>query len=159
MKKRIFAFIQKKYLCTICSTDGNQPWANTFYYVFDAPNRRLIYVTSTDTHHAHLMANNPNVAGTIFSPTRFNPSLQGVQFIGKAHQLEGAAAEEAKTLYKKEYQHELIDSLSVWEVVIEYTKMVDHTLGFYSKLEWHFDKEDEIENLEQIRKYNRTVTE
>lgn len=122
----------------MCCTDGKQPWANTFYYVFDEKNYRLIYVTDEKTHHATVMSHNPQVAGTIFSPTRFNPSLQGVQFIGTAQILRGQEAEIAKNLYKKSYQHEIIDTLSVWQVSLHYIKMVDHTLGFYSRLEWRY---------------------
>lgn len=136
MKKRIFAFIKKKYLFTLCCADNNIPWANAFYYVFDEENNRLIYVTSETTHHALTMMKNPQVAGTIFTPTRFNPSLQGVQFTGEAKMLTGKAADIARDLYKLEYKHEIIDTLSVWQVTLDYIRMVDHTLGFYSRLEW-----------------------
>lgn len=144
MKKRIFTFIKKKYLCTVCCSDGNQPWANTFYYVFDEDNHRLIYVTSDKTYHAKTMFQNPNVAGTIFSPTRFNPSLQGVQFTGIAKKLEGDEIEKAAELYKKEYKHEVIDKLSVWEISLQYIRMIDHTLGFYGKLEWRVNEPDTV---------------
>lgn len=141
MKKRIFAFIKKKYLCTICCADNNVPWANTFYYVFDEKNHRLIYVTSETTHHARTMQQNSKVAGTIFTPTRFNPSLQGVQFTGNAKMLSGKAATIARDLYKLEYKHEIIDSLSVWQVTLDYVRMIDHTLGFFSRLEWKIGDE------------------
>ncbi|MDG6480338.1 pyridoxamine 5'-phosphate oxidase family protein [Glaesserella parasuis] len=89
MQKRIFNFIQKKYLCTISCARNNIPWSNAFYYVFDEDNLRLIFVTSLTTYHSQVMLENPNISGTIFVPTRFHPSLQGVQFTGKARKLEG----------------------------------------------------------------------
>lgn len=145
MQKRITSFIQKKYLCTICCSDNDVPWANAFYYVFDEKKHRLIYVTSTQTHHAKVMQANAQVAGTIFTPTRFNPSLQGVQFTGKAHKLEGEEERIARTLYKKEYSHELIDSLSIWEICLEYVRMIDHSLGFFGTVEWKLGEPEKHE--------------
>lgn len=145
MQKRIVSFIQKKYLCTICCSDNDVPWANAFYYVFDEKKHRLIYVTSNQTHHAKVMRINAQVAGTIFTPTRFNPSLQGVQFTGKAHKLEGEEERIARTLYKKEYSHELIDSLSVWEICLEYVRMIDHSLGFFGTVEWKLGEPEKHE--------------
>ncbi len=139
MQKRIFSFIQKKYLCTLCCTQNDLPWANAFYYVFDEDNRRLIYVTGEQTYHSKVMQENPNVAGTIFTPTRFHPSLQGIQFTGKAKCLEGAEYELAKELYKKEYSHELIDKLSIWEVKLDYIRLIDNSLGLFSTVEWKRD--------------------
>lgn len=150
MKKRIANFLRKKYLCTLCCTENKLPWANTFYYTFDADNRRLIYVTSDNTHHGRVMQKNPSVAGTIFTPTRFNPSLQGLQFTGQAKMLEGEEADLAKMLYKRDYQHYLIDELPVWEVRLEFARLIDHSLGLFGKVEWRLgetDDENDWENL------------
>lgn len=147
MQKRIFSFIQKKYLCTLCCTQNNQPWANAFYYVFDEENHRLIYVSGEQTYHSKIMKENPNVAGTIFTPTRFHPSLQGIQFTGKVKPLQGEEAEIAKTLYKKEYSHELIDKLSIWEVSLEYVRLIDNSLGLFATLEWR--KGESLETINQ----------
>ena len=136
MQKRIFTFIQKKYLCTLSCIHNNAPWANTFYYVFDKENYRLIYVTGEQTTHSQAMLNNPNIAGTIFTPTRFTPSLQGVQFTGKARKLENEEEEIARELYKAEYSHELIDKLSMWEVQLDYIRLVDNSLGLFGFVEW-----------------------
>ncbi len=143
MQKRIFSFIQKKYLCTLSCTQNNLPWANAFYYVFDEENLRLIYVTGEKTHHSKIMVENPNVAGTIFTPTRFHPSLQGIQFTGTAKLLKDEDGEKARELYKKEYSHELIDKLSVWEVQLEYVRLIDNSLGLFSTIEW---KRNESQN-------------
>ncbi len=136
MQKRISSFIQKKYLCTLCSVENDRPWANAFFYVFDEANERLIYVTGENTHHAHLMQQNPNVAGTIFTPTRFSPSLQGIQFTGSAYRLQGEDAEYGRHLYKAAYQHSLIDILSVWEVKLEFIRLIDNSLGLFAHIEW-----------------------
>ncbi|OOH88473.1 hypothetical protein BMT54_08725 [Pasteurellaceae bacterium 15-036681] len=143
MQKRISNFIAKKYLCSVCCTENDKPWANAFYYVFDQENLRLIYVTSDQTHHGQVTLRNPNVAGTIFTPTRFNPSLQGVQFTGIARRLEGDDAEIARALYKKEYHHEIIDQLPVWAIALEYVRMIDHSLGFFGTVEWKLGEPEE----------------
>lgn len=143
MQKRIFTFIKKKYLCTLSCVHNGGPWANAFYYVFDQENYRLIYVTGDSTVHSQAMSHNPNVAGTIFAPTRFTPSLQGVQFTGKARKLEGEEQEIARALYKTEYTHELIDKLSMWEVQFDYIRLVDNSLGLFGFVEW---KRSDIDN-------------
>ncbi|WP_373819445.1 pyridoxamine 5'-phosphate oxidase family protein [Glaesserella sp.] len=145
MQKRITSYIHKKYLCTVCCTENAHPWANVFYYVFDEENHRLIYVTSDQTYHAKVMSENPNVAGTIFTPTRFNPSLQGIQFTGQARILEGKQKQIAKDLYKQTYQHELIDQLSVWEISLEYVRMIDHSLGMFGTVEWRLGETEKSE--------------
>lgn len=150
MQKRLFSFIKKKFLCTLSCSENNQPWSNVFYYIFDEENQRLIYVTSDKTHHAKVMTHNPQVSGTIFSPTKFVPSLQGIQFTGIAKQLFNQDADYARELYKQAYSHSLIEELSVWEVRLEYIRMVDHTLGFYGKLEWRQGEPNTISDLEQI---------
>lgn len=146
MQKRIFTFIQKKYLCTLSCINNDRPWANAFYYVFDKDNYRLIYVTGDKTTHSKAMSMNPYVSGTIFAPTRFTPSLQGVQFTGISRMLEHEEKEIAKSLYKKEYNHELIDKLSVWEIQLEYVRLVDNSLGLFGYVEWHRGESDKLES-------------
>lgn len=150
MQKRLFAFIKKKFLCTLCCTNDSQPWANVFYYVFDEENHRLLYVTGSQTHHANVMSKNPKIAGTIFSPTKFVPSLQGIQFTGIAKQLFNEDADIARTLYKQAYSHTLIEDLSIWEVRLNYIRMVDHTLGLYGKFEWREGDSDDTTDIKDL---------
>ncbi|HHE3464951.1 hypothetical protein [Pasteurella multocida] len=39
-------------------------------------------------------------------------------------------------LYKTEYSHHLIDQLTVWQVELEYVRLVDNSLGLFSTIEW-----------------------
>ncbi|MCK3654693.1 hypothetical protein A4G19_02605 [Pasteurellaceae bacterium Macca] len=150
MQKRISSFLHKKYLLTLCCCENDQPWANAFYYVFDEENYRLLYVTSDQTHHGKVIRNNPQVAGTIFIPTRFHPSLQGIQFTGKSQVLHGEAQKIARELYKKEYSHELIDQLPIWEVSLEYVRLIDHSLGLFGTMEWKLGEPEQDEFNEMI---------
>ncbi|MGY4676855.1 pyridoxamine 5'-phosphate oxidase family protein [Pasteurella sp. P03HT] len=136
MQKRVADFIKKQYLFTLACVDNNMPWANALYYVFDEHLKRLIYVTGEQTQHAQIMSKNPQVAGTIFVPTRFVPSLQGVQFTGKAKQLFGEEAELARLYYEASYSHQLIRQLSIWAVDLDYVRLVDNSLGLFSAIEW-----------------------
>lgn len=149
MQKRISQFLHKKYLLTIACCEQDTPWANALYYVFDEAHERLIYVTGEQTHHAKVMLNNPRVAGTIFTPTRFYPSLQGVQFTGSAKMLKGKDATYARNLYKTQYKHELIDQLSVWAIELEFVRLLDHSLGLFGKIDWRKGdpEEEELESL------------
>ncbi|MDO5055017.1 pyridoxamine 5'-phosphate oxidase family protein [Pasteurella oralis] len=147
MQKRLVDFIKKQYAFTLACTENDLPWANGLYYVFDEDLKRLIYVTGEQTHHAKIIMKNPQVAGTIFVPTRFVPSLQGVQFTGKSKQLYGKEAETAFQLYEETYSHQLIRRLSVWEIELEYVRLVDNSLGLFSTIEWKKGQEVEEEDL------------
>lgn len=136
MQKRVTDFIKKHYLFTLACVENNTPWANAFYYVFDEHLKRLIYVTGEQTHHAQITNKNPKVAGTIFVPTRFVPSLQGVQFTGTVKQLFGEEAELARLHYETSYSHQLIKQLSIWAVDLDYVRLVDNSLGLFSAIEW-----------------------
>ncbi|WP_424406578.1 pyridoxamine 5'-phosphate oxidase family protein [Pasteurella sp. PK-2025] len=146
MQKRIVNFIKKHYLCSISCCDGNRPWSNAIYYVFDEKQECLIYITTDSTYHAQVMCQNPYVSGVIAMPTRFIPSLQGVQFTGIAKKLEGEEAEAALRFFKKSFSHHMIDPLSVWAIDLEYIKLTDRSLGLYGKVEWH--KGEEYEEVE-----------
>lgn len=68
-------------------------------------------------------------------PQNLSP-LQGVQFTGRSSQLFSTQAEQARALYKTEYSHHLIDQLTVWQVELEYVRLVDNSLGLFSTIEW-----------------------
>ncbi|QGM80463.1 pyridoxamine 5'-phosphate oxidase family protein [Otariodibacter oris] len=142
MQKRMASYIKKMYLFTLSCTHNDIPWATAHYYVFDEERKRLIYVTSDRTHHAQTVFKNPIVAGTIFTPTRFHASLQGIQFTGRTAMLEGDEAQLGRKLYKALYDHRLIDELPVWEISLEYIRMIDHSLGFFNSIEWRIEDED-----------------
>lgn len=148
MQKRILNFIKKHYLCAISCSNNNRPWTNFVYYVFDEELKRLIYITTDTTYHAKVMTKNPHVSGVITIPTKFIPSLQGVQFTGYAQKLVGEDSENARKLFKENNSHYLIDELSVWAIDLEYVKLIDHSLGLYGKLEWHNGKEIGQDSIE-----------
>lgn len=144
MQKRIISFLKKKYLCTVCCAENNSPWAVSCYYFFDEDLHRLLIISSEKTHHGTIMLTNPAVAGTISEPTRFNPSLQGIQFLGTAKRLEDEEAIHAKTLYSTEFNHELIDQLPIWEISLDYIRLIDHSLGIFGTIEWRKGEEASI---------------
>lgn len=143
MQKRIINFIKKHYLCALSCVHHGRPWSLCVYYVFDEKHTRLIYITTDSSYHAQVMRQNPHISGIISVPTRFIPSLQGVQFTGQAKKLIGKEAKLARDAFKQQHSHYLIDQLSVWAVELEYVKLIDHALGLYGKIEWCKGKECE----------------
>lgn len=136
MQKRIVNFLNKKYLCTLSVAENNQPWSFACFYKFDEAHCRLIYMSSEHTTHAKIMRQNPKVAGTIFSPTRFHSSIQGIQFLGIVNRLTGKDALAAKALYKAEFKSYIEDELAIWEVQLEQVRLIDNSLGKFGKMEW-----------------------
>ncbi|MGC7590504.1 pyridoxamine 5'-phosphate oxidase family protein [Bisgaard Taxon 46] len=148
MQKRIVNFIKKHYLCAISCSDNNTPWTNFIYYAFDENAKRLIYISCDSSYHSQVISKNPRISGVITMPTKFIPSLQGVQFTGYAKKLANGDAETARELFKKSHSHYLIDELSVWAIDLEYVKLIDRSLGLYGKLEWHNGKEIGQDSIE-----------
>ncbi|WP_150538344.1 pyridoxamine 5'-phosphate oxidase family protein [Actinobacillus vicugnae] len=136
MQKRIANFLHKKYLCTLSVTENNQPWAFACFYKFDEANCRLLYMSSDQTNHSQIVQRNPQVAGTIFSPTRFHSSIQGIQFLGVVHRLSGEDAQFAKELYQAEFKPYFDETLAIWAVELEQVRLIDNSLGKFGKMEW-----------------------
>ncbi|MDE8034252.1 pyridoxamine 5'-phosphate oxidase family protein [Actinobacillus equuli subsp. equuli] len=136
MQKRIANFLNKKYLCTLSVADDKQPWAVACFYKFDEANCRLIYMSSEQTTHSKILHKNPQVAGTIFSPTRFHSSIQGIQFLGIVNLLSGEEAKIARELYEAEFKPYVDDRLAIWEVKLEQVRLIDNSLGKFGKMEW-----------------------
>lgn len=153
MQKRISNFLTKKYLCSLATVENSHTWSFVCYYVFDQENNRLIYLTSDESKHAQLMAQNPEVSGTIFTPTKYQSSLQSLQFLGTAHKLEGNSARIAKNLYRLERNHPLINELTPWEIKLTFARLTDNSLGLSSKMEWHLgDTTKFIDQFETVQK-------
>lgn len=153
MQKRISNFLSKKYLCSLATVENNQAtWSFVCYYVFDKTNQRLIYIANDQTKHAQLMAKNPNVSGTIFTPTKFRSSLQSLQFTGLATKLEGESARIAKDLYKAEHHHPLIDEQSPWEIKLTFVRLTDNSLGLFSKMEWRLGESTDGDEFETVQR-------
>ena len=37
--------------------------------------------------------------------------------------------------------------MSIWQVSLEYIRMIDHTLGFLNAIEWRYDWDEQLEAL------------
>ncbi|WP_018651631.1 pyridoxamine 5'-phosphate oxidase family protein [Actinobacillus capsulatus] len=152
MQKRIANFFNKKYLCTLSVTENNQPWSFACFYKFDEANCRLIYMSSEQTTHSKIVHKNPKVAGTIFSPTRFHSSIQGIQFLGTVNRLSGEDAQAAKELYKAEFKPYVDDELPIWEVQLEQVRLIDNSLGKFGKMEWKKGDPEVCDDFQTIQK-------
>lgn len=137
MQKRIVNFFNKKYLCTLSTVDGEQPWSFACFYKFDEKEKRLIYLTSEKIKYAQLMMQNPKVSGTVFTSTRFHLAIQGAQFLGVAKMLKVKAEKTARAMYNAEFKPYINDDLSIWEIRLEQVCLIDHSFGRFGKMEWH----------------------
>lgn len=93
-------------------------------------------MTEPDTRHGALMAQNPQVAGTVNGQPRSVLLIKGVQYRGRVVRLTGAAENLARTAYQKRFPVSRKVSAPLWEITLEEVKMTDNALGFGKKIGW-----------------------
>lgn len=130
----ICRYLKKQHVLTLCA--GSPPWCASCFYVFDERSMAFWLMTETDTRHAELMRQQPQVAGTISGQTRSVMLIKGVQYQGEIRQLTGDAAAEARRTYVKRFPVAIKAKAPLWAIALSELKMTDNTLGFGSKLHW-----------------------
>ena len=136
---RIIRFIRKHHVFTLATTVNQQPWCACCFYVFDEQTISLVFTSDTDTRHISEALSNPQVAGNIALETKIIGLIQGLQFSGILHQLEGEDYEKAKNQYLKRFPYAapFLGATAIWNLEISMMKMTDNKLGFGKKLLWY----------------------
>ena len=137
MNERIDLFLDNQKVATICCTDDDHhPYCFSCFYALDAKNGLLLFKTNADTHHAKLLMNNDQVAGTI-QPDKLNPlAIKGVQFTGTVLRPSDDQCKEGSGIYHRTYPFALAMPGDIWAVQLEVVKMTDNTLSFGKKIHW-----------------------
>lgn len=137
MQKGIIDFIKENKIATICCTDGDStPHCFHCFYVLDEDNHLLFFKSSSQTKHSKLLANNPNIAGSILPDKIDLLSLKGIQFSGKIIYSEFPNNIKPDTFYHKKMPFALAKPGHVWCIELTKIKMTDNTKIFGKKLRW-----------------------
>ena len=134
--EKILAYIKGNAVLTICSAQGNVPWAANCFYVFDAARMQFLILTSLETRHGAEIQENCWVAGTFSSQQTSVIKIRGLQYSAIARRLAGEEEEGARNLYYRKFPAARLHSAPIWSVAPYVLKLTDNTLGFGTKIVW-----------------------
>jgi hypothetical protein len=137
MNDRMVDFITNQKVATICCVDEeNKPCCFSCFYAFDAERKLFYFKSEMSSHHAQLLLQNTNVAGTI-QPGKLNPlAIKGIQFTGRILSAKDELCSKAEMIYHKRFPFALTMPGEMWTLQLEVIKMTDNTLSFGKKLHW-----------------------
>ena len=121
--------------------DGRPQTAPLFYA--ENENLDLIFISEAKTDHAHNIARDPRVAGSIAADGQNWVNIRGLQFEGTCTRLSGPDAREASRVYASKYpfiQENKILKLALskayyFKIKPTWIRLVDNTQGFGHKQE------------------------
>lgn len=130
-------YVAGHHVVSLAASAENSVWAASVFYAFDVPGQRLLFVTSPTTTHGRLMLINPTVAATISTQGKDITKLRGIQLRGTSALLTGAEADCGRKLLAATSPVPIPVDVALWALAPTYIKMVDNSMGFGHKEEWH----------------------
>ena len=104
--------------------------------VADSRYGTVLGVHMAGPHVGELLAQ-PRVAGAVALETTMVGKIQGIQFTGRAEELNGDLYETALNAYIKKFPVAAFKKLVLWSIVPDFIKMTHNRLGFGTKLIWN----------------------
>lgn len=95
-------YLQQYSTLTLATSQGDEPWAATVFFVSDA-DLNFYFVSDHRTHHGRDMAANAKVAATVNPDCDNWHDVHGVQVGGTASVVEGMQRAKALMLYLKKF--------------------------------------------------------
>lgn len=137
MKKELINFIKENKIASIsCVDSDSKPYCFHCFYVFDEKNYIIFFKSSLNTHHAKLLSNNQNIAGSILPDKIDFLALKGIQFTGTILTSNFPNNINPELYYHKKLPFALAKPGHVWFIRLEMVKMTDNTNIFGKKLRW-----------------------
>ena len=134
--QKIIDFIAEHHVFTLATSQKNNPWCSTMFYVFNEKQLTFYFTSDDSTRHAAEMKENPLVAGAIALETKITGRLRGLQFSGHIYILNEEEEKKARKLYLKRFPVARLHTLNLWGLEIDLFKYTDNRLGFGKKLIW-----------------------
>jgi uncharacterized protein len=134
--KRIIRFFRKHHVLTIATSNINEPWCASCFYVYLEEENILVLTSDLKTRHGQEFLKNPEVAGNILLETAVIGKIRGIQFRGRISEPGGEIASHAKSAYLKRFPVAMLMDTHLWVVTLTQIKFTDNRLGFGVKLMW-----------------------
>ncbi|KFX20035.1 YhbP family protein [Pectobacterium betavasculorum] len=132
----ISRYLKKLHVLTLCVGENSELWCASCFYTYDDQQIAFYLMTELQTRHGEIMARLPQVAGTVSGQPKNVILIKGVQFRAQAVQLDGDAAQEARTRYNTRFPIARASQAPIWRLDLTEIKMTDNALGFGKKRYW-----------------------
>ena len=134
--KRIQKFIQEHHILTIATSNNNNPYCATCFYIFLEDLNMFVFTSDENTKHINDIKKQKSVAGAIALETKIIGKIRGIQFTGIIKKLKGEEQKTAKRAYLKAFPYAILMQTHLWGVEVDFIKMTDNRLGFGKKIIW-----------------------
>jgi uncharacterized protein YhbP (UPF0306 family) len=134
--KRIIEFIHEHHVFTLATSANNRPYTSTCFYVYLDGHNMFVFTSDHHTRHIQEAVAQAHVAGAVALETSMVGLIQGIQFTGLMHELEGDVLKLAQKAYLKKFPVARLMETHLWGIVPDYIKMTHNRLGFGKKLIW-----------------------
>lgn len=133
---RVVKFIEEHHILTLATSNNNEPYCATCFYVFDKAKNSFIFTSDIETKHTQDMLKQNRVAGAIALETSMIDKIRGIQFTGIIKKIKNEELKAAKIAYIKKFPVALLKKTTLWEIEADYIKMTDNRLSFGKKIKW-----------------------
>ncbi|MCD4679611.1 MAG: pyridoxamine 5'-phosphate oxidase family protein [Bacteroidales bacterium] len=134
--KRTLKFIQEHHILTIATSNNNNPYCATCFYIFLEDLNMFVFTSDENTKHINDIEKQKSVAGAIALETKIIGKIRGIQFTGIINKLKGEEQKTAKRAYLKAFPYAILMQTHLWGVEVDFIKMTDNRLGFGKKIIW-----------------------
>ena len=131
--ENIALFLDEHHVMSLATTDFKDLSVCSLFYVYSKNKNSFVVASSDDTIHIEHIKQNAAVSGNILLETKTVGKIQGVQFRALFSPLKD---EELKKLYFKTFPYAIALSPKLWQIKVNYFKMIDNRLGFGKKIIW-----------------------
>lgn len=139
IEKRVIDFIAEHHIFTLATSNNNQPYTCTCFYVYLPLENLFVFTSDKSTKHIKDIEHQTAVAGAIALETSIIGKIRGIQFTGGITELEGKELSIAQKAYIKRFPIALLAKTTLWGITPNYIKMTDNRLGFGKKIIWQND--------------------
>ena len=138
MGESIIHFLLEQTCANIaCVDEQGKPWCFSCFYAFSTEDGLLFFKSSPGSHHAMLMKNNRNIAGTVL-PDKLNKLLiKGLQFSGNILSADHPLAIKSNLSYLKKFPLSITIPGEIWTVLLDSVKLTDSSKVFAKKINWN----------------------
>lgn len=136
---KIIEFIQEHHVFTLATSNQNRPYTCSCFYIYIEDENLFVFTSDRHTKHIQDVEQQNYVAGAVALETTMVGKIQGIQFTGPMHELEGDTLKLATKAYLKKFPIARLKDLLLWGIRPDFIKMTHNRLGFGKKLIWKSD--------------------
>ena len=130
LKEDIRDYIKSHSVCTLAVSEGNNPSANTVYYISDA-GFRIYFESNPDSDKIRILKNNPRVSLTIDENYGDWRKVKGIQMFGRARMVDSREDTQLKEKFLKKFpQTKKLGGIPKHHVFVEITPEKIYYLDF-----------------------------